>query len=169
MENEEKKNDQPVDEEKEEEKPEEEAQQSDADYSVDPITRLEKEIAGEAGTAKTIGEYLLTRFKEDQVLANKFNEKKNSLKAVMAYIMHEAQKLASSGSACVDHETVFGWAVHAIDEGIVKTNASPVRRPFVKKEKVVKEEPETADQVIAKEEPKQKTIKAKTFEQMSLF
>lgn len=155
-----------------EEKPEEEAKQSDVDCSVDPITRLEKEIASEKGTAKTIGEFLLSRFKEDQLFANKFNEKKNSLKAVMAYIMQEAQKLASNGSACIDHETVFGWAVHAVDEGIIK--ASPVRRSFAKKEKVEKKEPETANPVVAKEKPQEKgqekpKLKDKGFEQLALF
>ncbi len=54
------------------------------------------------------------------VLAEKINAGKKTLKGFFKYATGEAQKLAVNGCACVEDQTVFGWAIHYFEEDEIK-------------------------------------------------
>lgn len=54
------------------------------------------------------------------VLAEKINTGKKTLNGFFAYARGEAQKLAVNGCACVEDQTVFGWAIHYFEEEEIK-------------------------------------------------
>ena len=59
------------------------------------------------------------------VLAEKINTGKKTLKGFFVYARGEAQKLAINGCACVEDQTVFGWAIHYFEEEEIKELATP--------------------------------------------
>lgn len=65
---------------------------------------------------KKIGEYLADRAKEDPSVAKNLEKEQKTLDKCYAYIKNEARKQAVNGCACIDDETVYGWAVHYYDE-----------------------------------------------------
>lgn len=104
--------------------------------------------------AKTSNEKLLLKYLEENasdVLREKINSGKKTLKECWEYIRGEARKKAVNGCACIDDATVFGWAVHFFEEDGIK--AAKVRGP------VREETSDEADEVI-KEAPKPKAKKA---------
>lgn len=104
--------------------------------------------------AKTSNEKLILKYLEENasdVLREKINSGKKTLKECWEYIRTEARKKAVNGCACIDDATVFGWAVHFFEEDGIK--AAKVRGP------VREEVSDEADEVI-KEAPKPKAKKA---------
>lgn len=59
-----------------------------------------------------IAEYLQTR----SDMKEKLDNDKKSLNEMFDYIVSEANKQRNGNCACVDDETVFGWAIHYYDE-----------------------------------------------------
>lgn len=103
--------------------------------------------------AKTSNERLLLKYLEENasdVLCEKINSGKKTLKQCWEYIRGEARKKAVNGCACIDDATVFGWAMHFFEEDGIK--AAKVRGP------VREEASDEVDEVI-KEAPKPKAKK----------
>lgn len=50
------------------------------------------------------------------VLVEKINSGNKTLSGCWSFITKEARKLASNNCACVDDQTVFGWAIHYFEE-----------------------------------------------------
>lgn len=65
---------------------------------------------------KKIGEYLAERAKTDPSVAKNLEKEQKTLDKCYAYIKNEARKQAVNGCACIDDETVYGWAAHYYDE-----------------------------------------------------
>ncbi|MEG0365535.1 MAG: Cas9 inhibitor AcrIIA9 family protein [Coprobacillus sp.] len=65
---------------------------------------------------KKVAQYLLSR---DDIQSNLAKENK-SLKEMWGYIRSKAQKHAKDNCACINDETVYGWAVHYYDEDDIK-------------------------------------------------
>lgn len=63
-----------------------------------------------------IAEYLLTRTD----MKEKLDNEKKSLSEMFDYIVSEANKHRDGNCACIDDETVYGWAIHYYDEENVK-------------------------------------------------
>ena len=51
-----------------------------------------------------------------EVLIEKINGGVKTLSQCWNYIFAEAKKLAENNCACVDDDTVFGWAIHFFEE-----------------------------------------------------
>lgn len=106
--------------------------------------------------AKTNNEKLVLKYLEEnasEVLREKINDGKKTLKDCWEYIRAEARKKAVNGCACIDDATVFGWAIHFFEEDGIKPAKAhgPVRE----------EAPEEAAEEI-RETPKPKTKKTST-------
>ena len=106
--------------------------------------------------AKTNNEKLVLKYLEEnasEVLREKINSGKKTLKDCWEYIRAEARKKAVNGCACIDDVTVFGWAMHFFEEDGIKPakTRGPVRE----------EAPEEAAEKI-REAPKPKTKKTST-------
>lgn len=65
---------------------------------------------------KKIGEYLAERAKTDPSIAENLKKEQKTLDKCYTYIKNEARKQAVNECACIDDETVYGWAVHYYDE-----------------------------------------------------
>lgn len=69
--------------------------------------------------AKTKNEQIILDYLNANVsetLADKINNGVKTLSQCWNYIFSEAKKLAENNCACVDNDTVFGWAVHFFEE-----------------------------------------------------
>jgi hypothetical protein len=81
------------------------------------LSKFEQELKEAKNPAvKTIAKYLLSR--ED--IRNNLEKPNKSLKEMFEYIKSKAKKKAENGCACIDNDTVFGWAVHYYDEDDLK-------------------------------------------------
>ena len=102
----------------------------------------------QSNSAKKIADYLLSR--ED--IRHNLDKENKSIAEMMKYIMSEARKRAQNGSACIEDEEVFTWAVHYYDEdeiqvegtnGVMMTDSEkpevlPVAKTYEKQEKTKK-------------------------------
>lgn len=73
--------------------------------------------------AKTHNEELVLEYLKENVseaLADKINNGKKTLSQCWNYIVSEARKVAVNNCACVENETVFGWAIHFFEEDDIK-------------------------------------------------
>lgn len=77
------------------------------------------------------------------VLAEKINAGKKTLKGFFEYASGEARKTAVNGCACIDDQTVFGWAVHYFEEEDIKETEPREPKVVVKRTEAV-EKPVTA-------------------------
>lgn len=59
-------------------------------------------------------EYLETNASD--VLVEKINAGKKNLDGCWSFITKEARKVANNNCACVDDQTVYGWAIHYFEE-----------------------------------------------------
>lgn len=130
-------------------------------------------------TAQNKQEELVLKYLQDnasETLADKINNgtpfekdghsltNKKTLAGFMKYACDEAKSLAEKGatSACIDDQTVYGWAIHYFEEesieGTLYTIDGEEYKPAPKK---------TASKTIAKPEPKKETPKNNF--QFSLF
>lgn len=106
------------------------------------------------------------------VLAEKINTGKKTLKGFFVYARGEARKTAVNGCACIDDQTVFGWAVHFFEEEEIKEPATPQEPKAVIKATKAAETPVKAKKV---DKPTTRTEKTKKPEdkpvsgQISLF
>lgn len=81
--------------------------------------------------AKAIVAYLSERIKTDTNLAEACNKEKKTVSGMMAYIKQEARKQAVNGMAMIDDQTVYGWAVHYIQEDSIE-EPEPFKMPDYK-------------------------------------
>ena len=112
--------------------------------------------------AKTDNEKLILKHLEENasdVLREKINSGKKTLKECWEYIRGEARKKAVNGCACIDDATVFGWAIHFFEEDGIKP--AKVRGP-------VREETANEKAEEVKEAPKPKAKKSKPAEESQL-
>lgn len=106
------------------------------------------------------------------VLAEKINGGKKTLNGFFAYARGEAQKLAVNGCACVEDQTVFGWAIHYFEEDEIKEPTAAKEPAKVIKATKAAETPVKAQKV---DKPSTRTDKTKKGEneavsgQISLF
>lgn len=126
------------------------------------------------------------------VLAEKINTGKKTLKGFFGYASGEARKTAVNGCACVEDKTVFGWAIHYFEEDEIKEatakepkvviKATEAAKSSVKAKKVDKpttrtdkpQKTEISGKETAKEQQKAKPAVKKTAKktdegQMSFF
>lgn len=69
------------------------------------------------------------------VLAEKINTGTKTLQQCWNYITKQAKKLAVKGCACIEDQTVYGWAVHFFEEDGIAAEATASEPVKVKKEK----------------------------------
>lgn len=106
------------------------------------------------------------------VLAEKINGGNKTLNGFFAYARGEAQKLAVNGCACVEDQTVFGWAIHYFEEDEIKEPTATKEPAKVIKATKAAETPVKAQKV---DKPTTRAGKTKKDEneavsgQMSLF
>lgn len=101
-----------------------------------------------------IGKYLEERSKEDSSVANDLKKEIKSLGECWKYILGEAKKQAENNCACIDDDTVFGWAVHYYDEDDIKIKSANITKVVSgeqKQPKVVKTQPSDTPKPIKKE------------------
>ena len=79
-------------------------------------------------TAKTDNEKRILAHIEQNAtdyLCAKINNGKKTLQGCWNYITAEAKKQAVNGCACIEDNTVFGWAMHYFEEDTIKEGATP--------------------------------------------
>lgn len=104
---------------------------------------------------KKVAQYLLSR---DDIQTNLAKEKK-SLKEMWEYIRSKAQKQSKDNCACINDETVYGWAVHYFDEDdikIEKIKDAVVKQGKVKEVSIENNELKLKD--IPKKQKKEKNV-----------
>lgn len=69
-----------------------------------------------------IANHLIAKASEDALLQTTFDKPNKSLDEMYKYVTSEARKQAVAGSACIDDETVYGWAQHYYDEDSIVMN-----------------------------------------------
>lgn len=89
---------------------------------MDPVERLTKEIElTKIESAKVVGRFLLEQFKKDDVLRECYRDRKVVLNSLWGYIVEEAKKMSNGENSCmVDNDTVYGWAIHYVQDGEIK-------------------------------------------------
>ena len=92
------------------------------DWDMDPTERLkvEMEALQENDQMRLVAKMLIEEFAKDPNLAAAYKERKVTLEAIIKYIMAEAQKAAVNNRAMIEDKTVYGWAIHFVQDGEVK-------------------------------------------------
>lgn len=92
------------------------------DWDMDPAERLKAEADSlkEGDQMRLVADALQKEFAKDPDLAAAYKDRKVTLEAVIGYIMDEAKKVAVDNRAMVSDETVYGWAIHFVQDGKVK-------------------------------------------------
>lgn len=83
-------------------------------------------------TAKTDNEKRVLDYIEQNAsdyLCTKINNGKKTLQGCWGYITAEAKKQAVNGCACIEDNTVFGWAMHYFEEDSIKEGEKPKPTP----------------------------------------
>ena len=80
------------------------------------IELVKEKLKTDNKTLKVIADHLIEHCVIEPEFKNKIMNDKKSLEECMQYIMSEAKKQSINGSAMIDNETVFGWAIHYFDE-----------------------------------------------------
>lgn len=105
------------------------------------IEKIRIELTGDktTSTQNRIGNYLIDRFTNDDVLRAKANEQDVSLVDVENYLMGWAKTKANgSSSIMISDNEVFGELIHAFDEGLIKKEPEQPKREVKAKTPVVK-------------------------------
>ena len=76
------------------------------------MARLNLKASGK--NQELVLEYLETNASD--VLVEKINAGKKNLDGCWSFITKEARKVANNNCACVDDQTVYGWAIHYFEE-----------------------------------------------------
>lgn len=103
-------------------------------------------------TAKTDNETLILNhltLNASPQLKDKINAGTKTLAQCWSYIVSEARKMATGNCACIDKDTVFGWAIHFFEEDSIGAEAPSKRVETVKAEvkKVEKKPKEDTEQI----------------------
>ncbi len=92
------------------------------------------------------------------VLVEKINSGKKTLRSCFDYIRGEAKKQAQGGCAMISDAVVFGWAIHYFEEDEIKVKDTGETKPIPEPKELIK-----------KTEKKQAKTVEKNEEQLSLF
>ena len=84
-------------------------------------------LEAKTGNEQIILDYLNANASE--MLVNKINNGKKTLKQCWTYIVSEAKKLAQNNCACVEDATVFGWAIHFFEEDSIDGKKFDTKAP----------------------------------------
>lgn len=99
----------------------EKVEKIELDFLMDPIERLQKEIDfTNSDYQKIVGKFLISKFKDDEVLKICYKERKVTLKTIWDSIVATAKKKAVSGAAVMSDDEVFGLAIHFVQDGEIK-------------------------------------------------
>jgi hypothetical protein len=74
---------------------------------------------------KSCIDYLNEYAKSDAVFRQKLETNSQTTEDLEWYIMGEARKHLGGRSGAIEKETVYGWAIHFVDENITKTKSTP--------------------------------------------
>lgn len=119
--------------------------------------KFKEELANEKNpTIIRIGEYLAKRAETDPSVARSLAKENKSLAECYVYVRNQAKKQAINGCACVDDETVFGWAVHYYDEDDIKESKHDIQKEKEKKEEYGKLSKTSTDTISSTFEPQKK-------------
>ena len=100
------------------------------------MQNFKEELSNEENPAIIrIGEYLAKRAETDASVAKSIEKENKSLAECYVYVRKQARKQAVNGCACVDEETVYGWAVHYYDEDDIKESEYDVKKEKEAKDK----------------------------------
>ena len=129
-------------------------------------------LEAKTGNEQIVLDYLNKNVSE--MLAEKINCGKKTLSQCWSYIVSEAKKLAQNNCACVEGDTVFGWAIHFFEEDSIdgkKFDTKPPVKVSNNKPKTVistlptqKSEPIQGDKIVVKPKGKLDVVG-----QMSIF
>ena len=85
-------------------------------------------------------------------LVERINNGKKTITDCWAFIVSEAKKHAKNGCACIDDQTVFGWAVHFFEEDTIKIKAiAPTSQTKEKDKKAAKPKQEAKGSVTTEQ------------------
>ena len=119
--------------------------------------KFKEELANEKNpTIIRIGEYLAKRAETDPSVARSLAKENKSLAECYVYVRNQAKKQAVNGCACVDEETVYGWAVHYFDEDDIKESEYDVQKEKEKKEEYGKLSKTSIDTISSVSKPQKK-------------
>lgn len=126
-------------------------------------------------TAKTDNEKRVLEYIEKNAtdyLCTKINNGKKTLQGCWKYITEEARKQAVNGCACIEDNTVFGWAMHYFEEDSIKEGATPKPKTTTMPSTTPTKQP--TPKPIQKPTPKAEPLKKATqtsqaHEQLSFF
>lgn len=103
------------------------AKKIELDMTMDPSERLtiEMNALAENDQMRLVAKMLLDEFAKDGNLAKAYFDRKVTLSDVVAFIASEAKKSAVNNCAMISDETVYGWAIHFVQDGEVKPKSKP--------------------------------------------
>lgn len=104
-------------------------------------------LTAEGAAQKRILDYINENASE--TLTEKINSGKKTMAGCFDYIKNEAKKQAVKGSACIEDQEVYGWAIHFFEEDSIKEGEI--------KQSATVYKPEPAKAEPKKPEPKKKT------------
>lgn len=140
------------------------------DYSLDPIERIKLEInTTDDVNQKQIGQYLLNKFENDEVLKNCYKDRKITLDSINNFVVECAKKHLNNKNGYISDEVVFGWVVHYVQDEKVsitdKTSFTLTKEDEnAAKERVLKKFEEEQYQKIVAAEQKKKDAERKKIE-----
>lgn len=117
--------------------------------------------------AKTNSEKLILKYLEEnasEILKEKINAGEKTLKDCWEFIRGEARKKAVNGCACIDDQTVFGWAIHFFEEDGITVSVKKGRGPERPDDE---EEEEEAPKKVVKAAPAKKKTDTLSESQMA--
>lgn len=88
---------------------------------------MELKLNAENKNEKRVLAYLEANASE--MLAEKINSGDKTLRGCFKYMSEQAKEFAINNCACIDDETVFGWAVHYFEEDEIKEGSNPPPKP----------------------------------------
>lgn len=81
---------------------------------------------------KSCIDYLNEYAKSDAVFRQKLETNSQTTEDLEWYIMGEARKHLGGRSGAIEKETVYGWAIHFVDENITKTKPTETTQNQIK-------------------------------------
>lgn len=132
----------------------------------------------ESKQVQIIGNFLIERMSEDDLLKQKLLETEKTLEGCLNYVKSQASKQAENNMAWVADDVVFGWVLdYYLDDSIAEnkvpknsTEAMQANKPKVEKtsKPIKQEKPEPTEPKQVKTS-KEEQIKQKLYGEMDLF
>lgn len=109
---------------------------------------------------EAIAKYLLSQAKKSDAFRIKCQSSDKTLEGILSYCKSEARKVAKGSVVMVDDATVYGWAIHYIEEDAINFEGGKSENPEAKKAKKAPKA-EKAENKLAASLEKKKAKKAK--------